>query len=168
MCDLRRRTAKVLAIHELAQAGLEVFTPMTEMIFNFNGRRERRLVPVIQDLLFVHASKNVLDTFVATMPNLQYRYKHGSSINEPTTVRPDDMERFITAVNSTNQPRFYQPGEISATMYGRNVKIIGGPLDSYTGRLLSVRGMRTKRLIVEIPGLVVATVTVNPDFIQFV
>lgn len=32
MRDLKRRNANSLAVHELAKAGLEVFTPMTQMI----------------------------------------------------------------------------------------------------------------------------------------
>lgn len=168
MRDLRRRSAKVLAIHELADAGFEVFTPMSEMLLNVNGKKIRRLLPVIQDLLFVHSVKEDLDRFVEVKPNLQYRYSHGRSVNEPTIVRHDEMERFIKAVSSSDAPRYYMPGEITPSMYGRRVRIVGGPLDNYEGCLLSVRGMRTRRLIVEISGLVSASVEVNPDFIQFV
>lgn len=52
-------------------------------------------------------------------------------------------------------------------MYGRMIRIEGGPLDGYEGRLLSIRGARVKRLIVEIPGLLVAAVEVDPEYIRF-
>ena len=42
----------------------------------------------------------------------------------------------------------------------------GEPLDGYEGRLLSIRGSRVKRLIVEIPGLLVAAVEVDPEYIR--
>ncbi|MDE5627404.1 MAG: transcriptional regulator, partial [Candidatus Amulumruptor sp.] len=64
MRDLRRRNSNTLAIHELAQAGVEVFTPMTQMVMKIGGRKQRREVPVIQDLLFVHETKDALDPFV--------------------------------------------------------------------------------------------------------
>lgn len=51
-------------------------------------------------------------------------------------------------------------------MYGRMIRIEGGPLDGYEGRLLSIRGTRVKRLIVEIPGLLVAAVEVDPKYIR--
>ena len=51
-------------------------------------------------------------------------------------------------------------------MYGRMIRIEGGPLDGYEGRLLSIRGSRVKRLIVEIPGLLVAAVEGDPEYIR--
>ena len=65
MRDLKRRNSNSLAINYLKEAGLEVFTPMTQMIMTIGGRRQRREVPVIQDLLFVHETKEFLDPFVA-------------------------------------------------------------------------------------------------------
>lgn len=167
MRDLRRRTANVLAYQELQAEGLEVFTPLTEMLMAIHGQRRRRTVPVIQDLLFVHETKERLDSYVALMPNLQYRYVRGRSINDPLTVRDADMQQFMRAVSATDDTRYYLPGELTEAMYGRQVRIIGGPLDNCTGKLLSVKGMRTRRLIVEIPGLISASVAVNPDYIQF-
>lgn len=168
MRDLKRRTANTLAIHELSKAGLEVFTPMTQMVMKIGGKLQRRDVPVIQDLLFVHESKETLDPIVELTPTLQYRYQRGKTKDEPTTVREEEMERFIFAVRNTETPMYYKPGELTAAMYGKSVLIHGGRLDGYEGRLLSVRGMRKRRLIVELPGLMAAAVEVEPDFIHFV
>ncbi len=168
MRDLKRRNANNLAIHDLTKAGLEVFTPMTQMVMNIGGKRQRRDVPVIQDLLFVHETKTALDPYVAKYPNLQYRYQLGKTINEPMTVPDAEMQRFMHAVGTTDEPLYYQPGELTEAMHGKNVRIIGGLLNGYEGRLLSVRGMRKRRLIVEIPGLVTAAVEVEPEFIQLI
>lgn len=168
MRDLRRRNSNTLAIHDLESAGLEVFTPMTQMVMTIGGRRQRREVPVIQDLLFVHEAKETVDPFVALYPTLQYRYVFGKTKDEPMTVRSDEMDRFIFATRSAGTPLFYRPGELTDAMYGKQVRIVGGMLDSYEGRLLSVKGMRKRRLIVELPGLIAAAVEVEPDFIQIV
>lgn len=168
MRDLKRRNANELAIHDLQKAGLEVFTPMTQMIMTIGGRRQRRDVPVIQDLLFVHESKDVLDPIVSKFATLQYRYLRGKRKDEPMTVREDEMERFIFAVGNTETPIYYRPGEITDAMYGKKVRIMGGMLDQYEGRLLSVKGMRKRRLIVELPGLITAAVEVEPDYIQII
>ena len=82
------------------------------------------------------------------------------------TVREEDMQRFIHAVSNTRTPIYYKPGELTPSMYGRKVRIIGGTLDNYEGKLLSVKGMRRRRLIVEIPNLIAAAVEVEPEFIQ--
>lgn len=168
MRDLSRRNSKRMAHHELQEAGLEVFTPMTEMLFTIRGKKQRREVPVIQDLLFVHETKVNLDPYVAKYPSLQYRYVLGRSANEPTVIREDEMRRFIMAVSCTENPRYFMPGELTQAMYGKKVKIVGGMLDTYEGKLLSIKGMRTKRLIVEISNIISAAVEVSPQYIQIV
>lgn len=166
MRDLKRRNANILAIHDLKNAGLEAFTPMTQMIMTIGGRQQRRDVPVIQDLLFVHETKETLDSFVLKHPTLQYRYCHGKTKAEPMTVRKDEMDKFIFAVSNTETPLYYKPGELTAAMYGKKVRIMGGMLDQYEGRLLSVKGMRKRRLLVELHDFITAAVEVEAEFIQ--
>lgn len=168
MRDLKRRNANTLAIHDLRNAGLEVFTPMTQMIMNIGGRQQRRDVPVIQDLLFVHETKEALDPYVDKFRNLQYRYLFGKTKNEPMTVRNEEMEKFIYAIGNTEATKYYKPGELKPSMYGKKVRIVGGTLDQYEGLLLSVKGMRKRRLIVELQGLITAAVEVEPEFIQII
>lgn len=168
MRDLKRRNSNSLAIHDLTKAGLEAFTPMTQMVMRIGGKLQRREVPVIQDLLFVHETKEKLDPIVDLFPTLQYRYQRGKTKDEPITVRDEDMERFIFAINNTETPIYYKPGELTDSMYGKSVHIHGGQLDGFEGRLLSVKGMRKRRLVVELPGLLSAAVEVEPDFIHLV
>lgn len=166
MRDLKRRNSNTLAIHDLENEGLEVFTPMTQMIMTIGGHRQRRNVPVIQDLLFVHEAREILEPFVAKFPTLQFRYLFGKTKNEPMVVRNEEMERFMFAINNTDTPIYYKPGEITDAMYGKKVRIMGGMLDQYEGRLLSVKGMRKRRIILELPGLITAAVQVEPEFIE--
>ncbi len=168
MRDLKRRSANSLAVHELSEAGLEVFTPMTQMIMTIGGRRQRRDVPVIQDLLFVHETKAALDPYVQLHPTLQYRFQFGKSINDPMTVRAEEMNRFIFAVKSSESTLYYKPGELTKSMYGKRIRIVGGILDSFEGCLLSVKGMRKRRLLIELSSLITAAVEVQPEFIQLV
>lgn len=81
-------------------------------------------------------------------------------------VRTQDMERFIHAVESTESPQYYQPNEVTADMLHRKIRIIGGLLDGYEGHLLTVRGSKVKRLLVELPHLLMASVEVEPEYIQ--
>ena len=53
-----------------------------------------------------------------------------------------------------------------ASMYGRRVRIVGGALDGYEGSLLSLRGTRVRRLLVEIPNLLAAAIEVSPEYVQ--
>ena len=78
------------------------------------------------------------------------------------------MDRFIKAVAASKSPRFYTLSEITPAMVGKKVRVIGGPLDGYEGRLQKMQGSVVKRLFVELPDLLVASVEVQPDFIQLV
>lgn len=168
MRDLKRRNANTLAIHELKDAGMEAFTPMTQMVMTIGGKKQRRDVPVIQDLLFVHETKAMLDPFVAAHSSLQYRYMFGKTKDEPMTVRTEEMERFMFAVDHARTPLYYRPGEITEAMVGKRVHIVGGVFDGYEGNLLSVKGMRKRRLIVKLSDLLTVAVEVEPDYIRIV
>lgn len=164
--DLKRRNARRIALHDLADAGLEVFTPMMQVIESAASGRRRVDVPVIQDLLFAHEDKQILDAHIKRIPGLQYRYMRGQTIDNPMTVRDGDMERFIIAATATGTPEYFRPGEITSEMLGRDIRIVGGPLDGVEGRLLTVRGSRRRRIVVEIRGLISVAAEVSPEFIQ--
>lgn len=165
MRDLTRSNAKLPAYLLLAGEGIECFTPMVPKLRICQGKRERVEAPFIHDLLFVHSSREVLDPFVERIQTFQYRYLR-KPWREPMTVRNAEMERFIRAVGSVEMPRYYRPDEITSDMCSRKIRLIGGKLEGYEGYLLSVRGSRSKRLLVELPGLLAAAVEVEPEYIQ--
>lgn len=167
MRDLKRSNAKLPAYKMLEDMNLEIFTPKVWKLVTCKGKRMPVKVPFMQDLLFVHDSRKILDPIVERIGTLQYRFLrdgHGT----PMTVRDADMERFIHAVESCENPRYYMPGEITPDMIGKQVRIIGGALDGYEGRLQKLQGSHTKRLFIELPCLLTASVEVQPEFIQLV
>lgn len=168
MRDLKRPNTKLPAYKQLADEHLEVFTPMHWRVNLKNGKRIREEVPFMQDLLFIHDTRDVLDLFVRKIPTLQYRYQKGAGYCVPMTVTDADMERFIHAVRCSENPKYYLPEEISDTMYGRMIRIIGGPFEGYEGRLLTTRGSKVKRLLVELPNFFSVGVEVNPDLIEII
>ncbi|MCM1313390.1 MAG: UpxY family transcription antiterminator [Bacteroides sp.] len=167
MRDLKRANAKLPAYRLLLERQIEVFTPMKWRLVSRQGIKTREEVPFIQDLLFVHDTRDNIDPIVAKTPTLQYRFLR-NTYRKPMTVPPTEMERFIRAVGTSESPRYYLPEEITPEMYGRKIRIIGGPLNGYEGSLLTTRGSKTKRLLVEIPNLLAVGVEVNPEYIQLV
>ena len=163
MRDLKRPNAKLPAYRQLTEIGMEVFTPMQTRKVVRRGKRIVEEVPILQDLLFVHELKSVLDEVVEQTTTLQYRYLHGAYC-KPMTVAETEMTRFIHAVTSTESPRYYLPGELTPQQCGRQVRIIGGPLCG--GQLLSIRSSKVKRLIVRLSDVVAAAVEVKPEDIQ--
>lgn len=164
MRDLKRANAKCPAYVMLADMNVEVFTPLQWRVVEWGGKRERRLLPYMPDLLFAHTTRRVLDPIVARTDTLQYRWLRHAYM-KPMTVSEEEMTRFIHAVNTSHNPLYLKPEEVAQHHCGKQIRIIGGPLNGYEGRLLTVRGSKTKRLIVEMRDLFSVGVEVDPEYI---
>ena len=163
--DLKRSNAKNPAYKLLRELNFEVFTPMTWKLVNLKGKQTPQEVPVIPSLLFVKTSKTCLDEVVSKISTLQYCYVRGNG-HVPMVVDDHEMSRFIHAVKTSKSPRFYSPDELTPSMAGKMVRIVGGSLDGYEGRLQKMQGSGVKRLFVEIPGLFAVAVEVQSEYIQ--
>lgn len=165
--DLKRRHAKMPAYKMFEALKVRYFTPMVHRLVVVNGKRVDQEVPYMQDLLFVKSVREYLDPIVENTPKLQYRYKLGVQ-HTPIIVPTAEMERFIYAVESSESPKYYSLEEITPDMRNRKIRIIGGHLDGYTGTLVTTRGSKTKRLLVELPMILAASVEVEAEYIQLI
>jgi hypothetical protein len=166
MRDLKRFNAHLPAYKLLESLGVTYYTPMHWVLATRGGQKKREYRPFIPDLLFVYETRKNLDIIVSKNPTLQYRFVKGGAYREAMVVPEAEMNRFMHAVGSVGNPRYYLPSEITSDMCKRRIRIVGGNLDGYEGRLLSVRGSRIKRLLVELSNYLVAAVEVNPEYIQ--
>ncbi len=167
--DLTRANAGMPGYRLLERERVRYFTPMHYVIRRRGGGSARVLEPVVRSLVFACSDRETLYPLTLRYRTLQFRYVYGRTADDPMTVPSGEMERFIRAVESSyGEPVYYSPEEITPDKYGREVRIIGGRLDGYTGRLLRMRGSRVKRLIVELPGFFAAGIEVQPEYIRFV
>ena len=164
--DLKRANAKYRAYQLFAEKGVEMFTPMKWRLITVKGKQVRKEVPYIPDLLFVHDTRETLDPIIEGSLTVQYRWVR-NKYREPMVVSDAEMEHFICAVSTSDSPKYYLPEEITPEMLNRPIRIVGGPLDGYEGTLVTTRGSKVKRLLVELPSLLSVAVEVNPDYIQF-
>lgn len=164
MRDLGRSNAKIPAYRFLEEKQFEVFTPMRWRLVEERGKRIRKRIPIIPDLLFVYSTRNALDEVVDRMPTLQYRYVRGAYC-EPMIVPQTQMEPFLRAVRQSDDPGYYLPGEITSEMCGRTVRIVGGAMDGVEGQLLKVRGSRKRRLVVRISSVLDVAVEISPEYV---
>lgn len=165
MRDLKRANAKQLAYQLFEEKNMEVFTPKKWRLSVVKGKRVRKEIPCIPDLLFVHDTRENIDPIVEDIPTIQYRWLR-KKYREPMVVSDEEMNRFIHAVSVSKNPKYYLPEEITPEMLNRPIRIVGGPLDGYEGTLLTTRGSKVKRLMVSLPGLLTVGVEVNPEYIQ--
>ena len=164
--DLKRANSKQRAYQLFTEKNIEMFTPMKWRLDTVKGKRVRKEVPCIPDLLFVHDTRENLDPIIEENLTVQYRWVR-NRYREPMVVSDVEMERFIHAVSASGSPKYYLPEEITPEMLNRSIRIVGGPLDGYEGTLVTIRGSKVKRLLVELPGLLSVAVEVNPEYIQF-
>lgn len=170
MRDLKRPNTKYPAYKQLGDAGFQVFTPFTSKIIINKGKRTKIQIPYIPDLLFVYAERERLDKEVSRTKTLQYRYVKGAPYCTPMTVPPFEMTKFIAAVSSVKSPQYLAPEDILPSMYGSKVKIIcDGPLNGLEGKLLKVKGSGRKRFLVELPGVLTASIEIEKsDYIELI
>ena len=168
--DLARPNAKNPAYKQL-QAMPEmkdcVFVPLKQHVFMEFGKRVVRFIPYMPDLVFVHKSKEELDPIVRKMELLQYRYVRGGKQFEAMSVRAEDFKKFKDTVEQTDNVEYYSYEEVSPQIYGKQIRIIGGRLNGFEGRLMSKRGSKFKRLLVDLRECnLAAAIQVESEFIQ--
>lgn len=144
-----------------------MFIPMKQQVFTELGKRVVRMVPYMSDLLFVHKTREELEPIVNKIATLQFRYVRGGRQFEALTVRDDAMQRFIQAVEQTDIVKYYSLDEVSPRLYGKQICIIGGRLNGFKGRLMSKRGSKVKRLLIDLEECnLCAAIQVESEYIQ--
>ena len=146
------------AMHLLKKENLGCFIPMQYKICIKKGKKVRALVPVVHNLLFVHARPSDVQRVKSQVTYLQYITDTRSG--QKIIVPDDQMQRFI-AVSGT-----YDELNLSK---GTKVRITGGEFEGQEGVFLKVKGARDRRVVIEIQGVIaVAMATIHPDLIEVI
>lgn len=167
--DLKRKNAADPAYKALPKLGFEIFTPMHWVLKNSAQSKQTRIYePFIHGLLFAKSVKSKLDEVINKTETLQYRFIKGAQ-QTPMTVPTAEMERFIRAVTDEHADCiYYSPEDIKPEMAGKKVMIVGGALDGTVGCLITKKGSKKKRLMLQLKDLFVASVEIKDGFIQFI
>ena len=155
------------AMHLLEKANIVCFIHKQYKISICRGRKVRALVPVIRNLVFVHARPSEVQRFKSQITYLQYitDTRSGQKI-----IIPDhDMQRFIAVAGTYNDHLLYfQPEELNLSK-GTKVRITGGDFEGQEGVFLKVKGARDRRVVIAIQGIIaVAMATIHPDLIEVI
>lgn len=149
---------------DLDLRGIESFIPMKYVMGTRRGRRVKKLVPSIHNLIFFRIQPSVMKEYKATT-RLPIRYIMNPATKKPVVVPDKEMQNFIAVAGTYDEQLEYitpKPGQFSR---GDHVRILGGPFEGAEGVLQRVKG--DSRVIVSIKGLVaVATTTIHPSLIE--
>lgn len=169
---LRAVFKKELTVRDaLRRSGLRCYVPMRYRIETQSGHKVRRLVPAITELVFVYGTEEDIKQAKGKLRETCYwltRPVLGKSRREKVVVSDRDMKNFIRITEQTEREvTYFRPDEVSLVK-GDRIRIHGGAFDGVEGVLLKVKGKREKQLVVSIPDLAVAAVSIKPDVIEVV
>lgn len=131
----RTRRGQELAIRDrLEDLGIRNFVPVTETLKIRNGRRVKRMSPILPNMVFLQATKNMACS-LANGHGLAVYYIIDRSTNRMLVVPDKQMDDFIRVVNE-------EPDSVELMDYhpqpGEKVRIATGRLAGVVGEVMSV------------------------------
>lgn len=154
---------------KLDEAGFESFVPMRYVVsLDRRGRKTKKLVPVVKDLIFVHTDQTSTYSLKQQHESLRNIYIPSEDGKKRIVIVSDDqMEGFMKVTKTLSDGiLFFTPDEINLSK-GVRVRIHGGQFNGLEGTFVKVKGARDKRVVVELSGvIVVATCSLKCDLIE--
>ena len=152
---------------DVRRYGLESFVPLKYEVRRVKGHDRRLLVPAITQYIFVKATLEELEDYIANAHYVVFIQRSTFSGHKDfLTVPAKAMEDFI-AVTEHNEQRitYFSPQEIRLNV-GDQIRVKGGLYDGREGIIMRVKGKRNRHLVVQIPGILIAAVELSPDMIE--
>ncbi|HCC87798.1 MAG TPA: hypothetical protein DEQ17_06230 [Prevotella sp.] len=155
---------------ELSAHGFQTYIPMRYCLRDRLGRKTRVLQPAIAGLVFARGSRKDLDNFKDTSRLKSYFFLKRHTMKDGTVryvqVRDNDMLNF-QKVNDVEGARltYFKPEELKIAK-GSEVKIMDGPFEGITGIVQRLPGKKGQFLVVSLPGVAIAAVSIRPQYIK--
>jgi len=146
------RSMKAKAFLESKQ--VKCFIPMRyEMTKDKTQGKVKRLIPAINNLIFVYTTKQRIQALKSVIEYLQYLTHPIDGRNVPIIVPVEQMQQFIAVCDTLDERLTYlSPDEINLEK-GTPVKIIGSAFDGVVGTFVKVHNSRKKRVVVLVQGV---------------
>ena len=138
----------------LDSKGITCFVPMKYVLVpDKKGGKIRKLVPAINNLLFVHTTKEIIQEHKVRLGYLHYLTTPVNGRNIPILVPEAQMKQFIAVCETHNERLVYLSPEEVHLDKGTPVKIVGGEFDGVEGTFVKVSGKRKKQVVVCVQGI---------------
>lgn len=148
------------------EEGIKYFIPKHYAVRVYHGVKSKRLVPVIPSLVFVRSNRKRLSKFKKENNFIQYVMQRTSNGSECMIVPDNQMDNFIKVASRPEENlRYFSPEEIDVRK-GTPVRIIGGIFDGVEGVFMRTEGVRDKRVVVLLKGVLAVSAKVHPDLIE--
>lgn len=133
---------------------VKCFVPMRyEIVKDKTQGKIRKLVPAINNLIFVYTTKERIQALKSVAGYLQYLTKPVGGKNIPIIVPEYQMQQFMTVCDTYNENLIYLSLDEINLKEGTPVRIIGSVFDGVEGTFVKVNKSRKKSVVVMIQGL---------------
>ena len=152
----------------LRKAGFRSHVPMKYEVKTVRRQEQRTMVPAITGLIFVRTTEEALKEYIRhkSRESIYMRKSTFSNKQDYLTVPDYAMERFIEFTNIRQEKiTYFKPEELNLKE-GEKIRIKGGIYDGYEGTILRFKGKRNKHLVVQIPGVIIAAVELEPELVE--
>ena len=153
---------------DIRNYGLEAFVPLKYHIKTVKHQKHRALVPAMPGLLFAKGTLDELQEYIQNHAHFPVYLRKSTFSNKKDylTVRDKDMEAFIAATeNNEAHITYFRPDEINLQA-GDKIRVKGGIYDGKEGIVMRIKGKRNKHLVVQIPGMLVAAIEMEPELVE--
>lgn len=164
---IRITYGRELLLKELLDgAGIENFIPMRYDYVQKSGRKLRKLVPVIHNLVFVRSTRSKIDELkVSYSIKLPMRYVMNRTSRQPIIIPDAQMHSFILVSSTHDEAVLYlEPAEL-ALVKGQKVRITDGVFRGVIGEFIRIR--HDRRVVVRLEGVMaIATTFVHSSLVE--
>lgn len=141
---------------------IECFIPMRYGYVMKGGKRVRRLVPAIHNLVFVHSTRKRIDALKneleGTMP---IRFIMNREYCRPVVIPDEQMRNFILVAGTYEESILYIESAELHLVKGQKVRITGGVFEGVVGEFVRIR--HDRRVVVNIEGVMAVATTFIPS-----
>lgn len=150
----------------LDSENIENFIPMRYGYIIKNGKRMRKLLPAIHNLVFIHSTRKRIDalkdSLEGTMP---IRFIMNREHCRPVVIPDEQMRSFILVAGTYDEAILYVESAELHLVKGQKVRIIGGVFEGVIGEFVRIR--HDRRVVVNIEGVMaIATTYIHPSLVE--
>lgn len=129
-----------------------VYCPCEEIVRRVGGKLTVEIRSVIRNVMFFRVSDDKLPTVAKSLENAAWIYRNGRSADAEYAVVPEyELYKFRVVVSKLTDDMEFMPAERSEWSKGRSVRITGGSLNGYEGKILNMdagaKGCRREILV---------------------
>ncbi|MEL5892869.1 UpxY family transcription antiterminator [Bacteroides sp. GD17] len=145
---------------------IENFIPMRYSYIMKGGKRVRKLVPAIHNLVFIHSTRKRIDLLKDELEaSLPIRFIMNREYCRPVVIPDAQMRSFILVAGTHDESILYiEPAELHLVK-GQKVRIIDGIFKGVIGEFVRIR--HDRRVVVNIEGVMaVATTFIHSSLVE--